>query len=93
MFEPGVELPYVPGARTRIVIDVDPAHAILAGVKEANADTLSLATHGYRGIKRLVLGSVADKVLHNAPLPVLLVRPPEAAELTDDEAAERAAAR
>ena len=79
--------------RTRIVIDVDPAHAILTGVKEADADTISMATHGYRGIKRLVLGSVADTVLHNAPLPVLLVRPPEAAELTDDEAAGRAAAR
>ena len=52
-----------------------------------------MATHGYRGIKRLVLGSVADKVLHNAPLPVLLVRPPEAAAVTDDEAGEQAAPR
>lgn len=78
--------------RTRVVIDVDAAHAILDAVNEAGADVISMATHGYRGVKRLVLGSVADKVLRHSPVPVLLVRPPESAELMDDEDAERAAA-
>lgn len=78
--------------RTRVVIDVDPAHAILDAVNEAGADAISMATHGYRGIKRLVLGSVANKVLRHSPVPVLLVRPPESAELMDDEEAERATA-
>jgi nucleotide-binding universal stress UspA family protein len=78
--------------RTRVVIDVDPGHAILDAVTEVSSDVISMATHGYRGIKRLVLGSVADNVLHHAPVPVLLVRPPESAELMDDEEAERATA-
>jgi nucleotide-binding universal stress UspA family protein len=78
--------------RTRVVIDVDPAHAILDAVTEVSSDVISMATHGYRGVKRLVLGSVADKVLHHAPVPVLLVRPPESAALMDDEEADRAAA-
>jgi nucleotide-binding universal stress UspA family protein len=78
--------------RTRVVIDVDPAHAILDAVTDVSSDVISMATHGYRGIKRLVLGSVADNVLHHAPVPVLLVRPPESAELMDDEEAERATA-
>jgi nucleotide-binding universal stress UspA family protein len=33
-----------------------------------------MATHGYSGIKRWALGSVADKVLHATGVPLLLVR-------------------
>jgi nucleotide-binding universal stress UspA family protein len=33
-----------------------------------------MATHGYSGLTRLALGSVADAVLHTASVPVLLVR-------------------
>ena len=62
-------------------------------MNEASADVISMATHGYHGIKRLVLGSVADTVLRHATVPVLLVRPPEPGESMHDEEAERAAAR
>jgi nucleotide-binding universal stress UspA family protein len=79
--------------RIRVVIDVDPAHAILDAVHEASADVISMATHGYRGIKRLVLGSVAEKVLRHASVPVLLIRPDESAESRDHAEAERAALR
>ncbi|MBI2998074.1 MAG: universal stress protein [Deltaproteobacteria bacterium] len=42
----------------------------------ANSDTLiAMATHGRSGVQRWLLGSVADKVLHAAANPLLLVRP------------------
>jgi nucleotide-binding universal stress UspA family protein len=34
-----------------------------------------LATHGRTGIKRLVIGNVAEKVVRHAPCPVLTVKP------------------
>jgi nucleotide-binding universal stress UspA family protein len=79
--------------RVRVLIDVDPAHAIREAANEASADVISMATHGYHGIKRLVLGSVADTVLRHATVPVLLVRPPEPGDSMHHEEAERAAAR
>jgi nucleotide-binding universal stress UspA family protein len=76
---------------TLVVIDASPASAIRAAASDTNADVISMATHGYRGVKRLVLGSVADSVLRHATVPLLLVRPPESAELTEDQKAERVA--
>ena len=44
----------------------------------AEPDTLiAMATHGYSGTRRWLLGSVAEKVLHGTPNHVLLVRPAE----------------
>jgi universal stress protein A len=45
--------------------------------KETNADLLVLATHGYTGLKHVLLGSVAEKIVRHAPCPVLTVRPEE----------------
>jgi len=42
------------------------------------ADLIVLGTHGRRGVGRLVLGSSAEYILRFAPVPVLLVRAPEA---------------
>jgi hypothetical protein len=36
-----------------------------------------MATHGYSGLKRWALGSIAHKVLHTATLPLVLVRAQE----------------
>jgi nucleotide-binding universal stress UspA family protein len=36
-----------------------------------------MATHGYSGLRRWALGSVADKVLHTSTTPLLLVRAKE----------------
>jgi nucleotide-binding universal stress UspA family protein len=38
-------------------------------------DLIVLATHGRTGIKRLVIGNVAEKVVRHAPCPVLTVKP------------------
>lgn len=77
---------------TLVVIDANPASAIRGAASGTNADVISMATHGYRGVKRLILGSVADSVLRHATVPLLLVRPPEPVELTEDQEAERVAA-
>ena len=52
-----------------------PATAIAGMAKGLDADVVALATHGYGGVKRALLGSVADKVLRVSPLPLLLQRP------------------
>lgn len=44
------------------------------------ADLIVLGTHGRRGAKRLLLGSSAENILRTAPVPVLLVRAPAAAD-------------
>jgi nucleotide-binding universal stress UspA family protein len=38
-------------------------------------DLIVIATHGYSGMKRLMFGSVALRVLHDSDVPVLLIRP------------------
>jgi nucleotide-binding universal stress UspA family protein len=53
------------------------------------ADLIVIGTHGRRGIGRLVLGSSAEYVLRLSPVPVLLVRAPEAPEGTAAEAADK----
>ena len=39
------------------------------------ADLIVMATHGYSGLRRWALGSVADKLIRGGPGAVLLVRP------------------
>jgi nucleotide-binding universal stress UspA family protein len=51
-----------------------PAEEILRYAGEKEVDLILMATHGRSGIRRWVLGSVADKVLRSAALPVLLIR-------------------
>lgn len=57
-----------------IVKEGDPASEICDLAEESNADLIIMSTHGRSGIKRWVYGSVADKVLRSADIPVLLVR-------------------
>ena len=51
------------------------AAAILNAAREQRVDLLAIATHGRSGLARLLLGSVADKLVRGATLPVLLWRP------------------
>ena len=52
----------------------DPAREILALERQMAADLIVLATHGRKGIRRMLLGSVADAVLRQATCPVLTVQ-------------------
>jgi nucleotide-binding universal stress UspA family protein len=51
-----------------------PAEAILTSVIEEQAELIVMSTHGRGGLGRWVYGSVTDRVLRGASLPVLLVR-------------------
>lgn len=61
--------------RMRVVQDEHPASAILHEVERLGSGLVALETHGRRGLSRMFLGSVADKILRASPLPVLLHRP------------------
>lgn len=54
--------------------------AILSEVRQQGCDLVVMGTHGRRGLNRLAMGSDAERVLRAAPVPVLLVRQPEAAD-------------
>jgi universal stress protein A len=49
--------------------------AILDAAAERRADLIVLATHGRTGVKRLLIGNVAEKVVRHATCPVLIVKP------------------
>ena len=55
-------------------MDLQPARAIHAVAEEIGADLIAIATHGRGPFGRLLLGSVADKVLRGATVPVLVHR-------------------
>ena len=48
---------------------------ILTVAEETHADVIAMSTHGRTGVKRWLLGSVADKVVHHAHIPVMLIHP------------------
>ncbi|RME99629.1 MAG: universal stress protein [Chloroflexi bacterium] len=58
----------------RVVEMGQPADTIIEYAQEHGADIIVMATHGRSGVQRWVYGSVADKVLRAANMPVLLVR-------------------
>lgn len=61
---------------TTIVARGDAAGEIQRLAKERGADLIVMATHGWTGWRHLVFGSVAERVLREAPCPVLSVRCP-----------------
>lgn len=65
------------GARveTLLLVHPRPALAILDAADERHVDSIALSTHGRGAVKRFVLGSVADEVIRQAKVPVLVHRP------------------
>ena len=51
------------------------AQSIVNYAKENGVDLIIIASHGYTGVKKWVFGNVALRVLHDAHVPVLLIRP------------------
>jgi nucleotide-binding universal stress UspA family protein len=51
-----------------------PAEEIISFVKDMKIELIAMSTHGRSGLARWAYGSVADRVLHTAKCPVLLVR-------------------
>lgn len=59
---------------TFLVWDGDPAESIVAAAHAEQADLLLVGSHGRGPIGRLLLGSVSEHVVRNAPCPVLVAR-------------------
>jgi len=62
-----------------------PAEEILRYVDENRIDIILMTTHGYSGLLRWAMGSVADKVLRASRVPVCLAHVGSADEITDEE--------
>jgi nucleotide-binding universal stress UspA family protein len=60
-----------------------PTDAIVKYARAAAIDLIVMGTHGRRGADRLLMGSVAERVVRLAPCPVLTVRHPERDFITD----------
>ena len=50
---------------------------ILKAADEMKSDLIAMSTHGRSGLRRMAFGSITDKVLRGAGVPVLMVRAPE----------------
>ena len=50
------------------------AEVILSVAEELQVDVIAMSTHGRTGPARWLLGSVAERVVHNSKVPVLLIR-------------------
>src|SRR5581483_2983839 len=57
-----------------VVLGGSPAQVILSVASSYQADVIVLCSHGYTGMTRWVMGSVAEKVARHALLPVLVLR-------------------
>lgn len=57
-----------------VIIEGDPFPAIEQAARETGADLIVIGTHGRRGVRHAILGSVAEKLVQRGPCPVLTVR-------------------
>lgn len=60
---------------TRVDEEPEPATAILHEAKKQPVDLIALSTHARHGLSRLFLGSVANKLIRSADVPILVQRP------------------
>lgn len=61
--------------KTETIESNGPSQTITDYAEKHGIDLIVIATHGYTGMKKMMLGSVALKVLHESNVPVLLIRP------------------
>jgi nucleotide-binding universal stress UspA family protein len=61
---------------TQTLVEVGPApEKIIEAAQEKDVDLIVMATHGRTGLSHALMGSVAEKVVRQAPCPVLTIRP------------------
>jgi len=68
------------------LLEGEPAAEIVHLASDSHSDLIVLGTHGRTGLARLLMGSVAEQVVRRAPCPVLTVKTPLPATLTEDVA-------
>lgn len=61
-----------------VLLEGDPATEIAGFAADAGIDVIVIGTHGRTGVDRLVMGSVAEKVMREAACSVLVVKLPKA---------------
>lgn len=66
-----------------VLLQGDPAEEIVRYGRDAGMDLIVMGTHGRTGVERLVLGSVAEKVLRDASCSVLVVKLPKGLPVTE----------
>lgn len=68
---------HIPGLPATAIVHVsdDTASAIIESAREASAEVIVVGTHGRTGIGHAILGSVAERVVREATVPVLVVGP------------------
>jgi len=59
----------------RVAVDDKPEEAILHEADQMGVNLIAMETHGRGGLSRLVMGSVADKVVRGSHVPVMVERP------------------
>lgn len=61
-------------ARVRVLLRVGhPVSGVLTAARETRASLIVMGTHGRGGLRRLLLGSVAERVVRESPTPVLVI--------------------
>jgi nucleotide-binding universal stress UspA family protein len=65
------------GARAVVETSDHPADAIVGYASSAGIDLIVMGTHGRGAVAQVLVGSVAERVVRNAPCPVLTVKHPE----------------
>lgn len=67
-----------PAVAVSTTIRIGPPHVqIVQYAREQDVDLIVIATHGHSGLKHVLIGSVAEKVVQMAPCPVLSMKNPE----------------
>lgn len=54
-----------------VLLSGQPWEQILEAIRQSHADLVVMGTHGRRGLSRVFLGSVAEKIVRHSPVPVL----------------------
>ena len=61
-------------ADVKVVVSFNPATAILDEVRDSGHDLIAMGTHGRHGIALILMGSIADQVVHGSTVPILIDR-------------------
>ena len=62
------------GCTGKVVVG-DPVDTIIQYAREKDSDLIIMSTHGSKGLEKILLGSVAERVLKGAHCPVLIMNP------------------
>jgi nucleotide-binding universal stress UspA family protein len=68
------------------VVTGDPAHAVVDLIEEHGCDMVIVGARGTGPLLSILQGSVTQSLMHDSPVPVLLVKPPEDAQSQSDTA-------